>query len=140
MYRIGEAARAVGVSTSALRLWERQGLVRPSRSVGRYRLYTDADVVRLRRVRELRKARLNAPGIRLVLHDPVGPGPHADRRLDGRPLRRIRLQRGLSLREAGRLAGVSVSFLSALAYSCTFWEAFDCEVIGCTAPTRYFYW
>ena len=28
MYRIGEAAREVGVSPSALRLWERQGLVR----------------------------------------------------------------------------------------------------------------
>lgn len=114
MYRIGEAAREVGVSTSALRLWERQGLVRPSRSRGRYRLYTDADVARLRRVRDLRKARLNAPGIRHVLRDPVDPGPHADRRLDGRPLRRMRLELGLSLREASARAGVSVSFLSAL--------------------------
>lgn len=114
MYRIGEAARAVGVSTSALRLWERQGLVRPSRSGGRYRLYTDADVARLRRVRELRKARVNAPGIRHVLRDPVGPGPHAERRFDGRPLRRIRIERGLSLREAALRAGISVSFLSAL--------------------------
>jgi DNA-binding transcriptional MerR regulator/quercetin dioxygenase-like cupin family protein len=114
MYRIGEAAREVGVSTSALRLWERQGLVRPSRSRGRYRLYTDADVARLHRVRELRKARLNAPGIRHVLHDAVGPGPHAERRLDGRPLRRVRLERGLSLRQASARARVSVSFLSAL--------------------------
>jgi DNA-binding transcriptional MerR regulator len=30
-YLIGEAARRVGVSASALRLWERQGLVRPLR-------------------------------------------------------------------------------------------------------------
>jgi DNA-binding transcriptional MerR regulator/quercetin dioxygenase-like cupin family protein len=114
MYRIGEAAREVGVSPSALRLWERQGLVRPSRSRARYRLYTDADVARLRRVRELRMARLNAPGIRQVLRDPVTGGPHAERRLDGRPLRRVRLERGMSLREASVRAGVSVSFLSAL--------------------------
>jgi DNA-binding transcriptional MerR regulator/quercetin dioxygenase-like cupin family protein len=114
MYRIGEAARRVGVSTSALRLWERQGLVRPSRTQGRYRVYSDADMARLRRVRELRAARLNAPGIRHVLRDGGGPGPDAERRFDGRPLRRMRLDRGLSLREAGSRAGVSVSFLSAL--------------------------
>jgi DNA-binding transcriptional MerR regulator/quercetin dioxygenase-like cupin family protein len=116
MYRIGQAARAVGVSPSALRLWERQGLVRPARSRGRYRLYSEDDVARLRRVRDLRKARLNAPGIRHVLHDggTAGPGPHAERRFDGRPLRRLRLERGLSLREASARAGVSVSFLSAL--------------------------
>jgi DNA-binding transcriptional MerR regulator/quercetin dioxygenase-like cupin family protein len=116
MYRIGQAARAVGVSASALRLWERQGLVHPERSDGRYRLYSDDDVARLRRVRDLRKARLNAPGIRHVLHDGAmaGPGPHAERRFDGRPLRRLRLARGLSLREASARARVSVSFLSAV--------------------------
>ena len=43
-YLIGEAARRVGVSASALRLWERQGLVRPMRSSSRYRLYSDADL------------------------------------------------------------------------------------------------
>lgn len=114
MYRIGEAARAIGVSPSSLRLWERQGLVRPSRSQARYRMYSDADVARLRRVRELRAARLNAPGIRHVLRDGTGAGPHAERRLDGRPLRGVRLARGWSLREASARAGVSVSFLSAL--------------------------
>ena len=35
-----ELQARVGVSASALRLWERQGLVRPRRSNGRYRLYT----------------------------------------------------------------------------------------------------
>ena len=115
MYRIGQAARAVGVSPSALRLWERQGLVRPSRSGSRYRLYSDADLAHLRRVRELRQVdRLNAPGIRRVLRDGVGSAPHAERRFDGRPLRRMRLDRGLSLREAGSRAGLSVSFVSAL--------------------------
>jgi DNA-binding transcriptional MerR regulator len=110
---IGEAARQVGVSASALRLWERQGLVRPARR-GRYRLYTDADVEHLRGVRRLRQVdRLNAPGIRRLLRDTVPRTAH-DQRIDGRPLRRLRHEHGLSLREASQRIGVSVSFLSAL--------------------------
>jgi DNA-binding transcriptional MerR regulator/quercetin dioxygenase-like cupin family protein len=113
-YLIGEAARRVGVSASALRLWERQGLVRPMRSRSRYRIYSEADLDHLRGVRRLRQVdRLNAPGIRRVLRDFVG-GTHQDRRLDGRPLRRLRQELGLSLREAGERSGLSVSFLSAV--------------------------
>lgn len=114
MHRIGEAARRVGVSPSALRLWERQGLVRPMRSSARYRLYSDADVDHLRGVRRLRQVdRLNAPGIRRVLREAVG-APHRDGRVDGSPLRRRRQELGLSLREAGVRSGLSVSFLSAV--------------------------
>jgi len=114
-YLIGEAARRVGVSPSALRAWEREGLVRPARSIGRYRLYSDADVEHLRSVRRLREVdQLNAPGIRRVLRDRVVADPHGGRRVDGRPLRRLRASRGLSLREASTRSGLSVSFLSAL--------------------------
>ena len=115
MYRIGEAARRVGVSPSALRLWERQGLVRPARSNGQYRLYSDADVEQLGRIRRLRQVdRLNAPGIRRVLRQPVVAPHDAERRLDGRPLRRLREERGWSLRTASERTGRSVSFLSSL--------------------------
>jgi DNA-binding transcriptional MerR regulator len=115
MYRIGEAARRVGVSPSALRLWERQGLVRPARSHGRYRLYSDADVERLGRIRRLRQVdRLNAPGIRHVLRDAAGVPPDAERRIDGRPLRRLREKRGWSLRTASERTGLSISFLSSI--------------------------
>jgi DNA-binding transcriptional MerR regulator len=112
-YLIGEAARQVGVSPSALRLWERQGLVRPSRTAGRYRLYSDADLVRLRTVRRMRKVeRLNAPGIRRMLREDVAP--EGERRFDRWPLRRLRTERGFSLRQASERTGISVSFLSAL--------------------------
>ena len=113
-HRIGEAARRVGVSPSALRLWERQGLVRPMRSAGgRYRLYSDADLEHLAGVRRLRQVdRLNAPGIRRVLRDVVSTAH--DRPSDGRPLRGLRHRLGLSLRQASERTGVSVSFLSAL--------------------------
>ena len=113
-YLIGEAARRVGVSASALRLWERQGLVRPVRSVGRYRLYSDADLEHLRGIRRLREVdRLNAPAIRRVLRESV-VAHHAERKVDGRPLRRLRHERGMSLRDASDRTGLSVSFISAL--------------------------
>ncbi len=114
MYRIGEAAQRIGVSPSALRLWEREGLVRPRRSDRRYRIYDDADLDRLRRVRRLREVdRLNAAGIRRLLRDPVG-ARHADTAHDGWLLRQLRMDRRLSLREASDRTGLSVSFLSAL--------------------------
>ncbi len=115
MYRIGEASRRVGVSPSSLRLWEREGLLRPARSDRRYRLYSEADLDHLRRIRRLRQVdRLNAPGIRRVLRETIMAGHDAERRLDGRPLRRLRQQRGLSLRAASERAGLSVSFLSSV--------------------------
>ena len=115
MYRIGEAARRVGVSPSALRLWERQGLVRPARGRGRYRMYSDGDLAQLRSIRRMRQVdRLNAPGIRRVLGDPLRPGADAESRADGRPLRRVREEMGLSLREASERSSLSISFISAV--------------------------
>ena len=115
MYRIGEAARHVGVSPSALRLWERQGLVRPERTRGRYRLYSDQDLELLRTVRQLRSVdQLNAAGIRRVLRGTAADPHPVERRFDGRLLRRLRRERGLRLRDASGRAGVSVSFLSAI--------------------------
>jgi DNA-binding transcriptional MerR regulator/quercetin dioxygenase-like cupin family protein len=112
---IGEAARRVGVSPSALRLWERQGLVRPQRSRGRYRLYSEADLEQLRSVRRLRQVdRLNAPGIRRLLRDSVPSAHVEERRVDGRLLRHLRQGKALSLRDAAKAAHLSVSFISSI--------------------------
>jgi DNA-binding transcriptional MerR regulator len=52
--RIGELAKRTGVSPALLRAWEqRYGLLRPTRSDGGYRLYSSADVARVRRTRAL---------------------------------------------------------------------------------------
>jgi len=52
--RIGEVARRTGLSTSRLRVWEsRYALVTPARTSGRQRLYSEADVERVRFVRDL---------------------------------------------------------------------------------------
>lgn len=110
--RIGAAASAVGVSTSALRAWEREGLVRPGRTRSGYRLYSDADLARLRDVRRMRRERVNAPGIRRILRgDRRRP---ADTHVDGGRLRALRTERGLGLREAAQLGGISLSHLSAV--------------------------
>lgn len=54
MLRIGELSRRLGVSEHVLRAWERRyGVLRPARSAGGFRLYSDADVNRVLRMREL---------------------------------------------------------------------------------------
>jgi len=50
--RIGELSRRVGVSEHVLRAWEsRYGLLRPERSKGGYRLYSEDDQIRVKRMR-----------------------------------------------------------------------------------------
>jgi len=52
--RIGELARRTGVSPELLRAWEqRYGLLQPTRSPGGFRLYSEADEARIRRVTRL---------------------------------------------------------------------------------------
>jgi len=49
--RIGELSRRLGVSDHVLRAWEnRYGLLQPVRSAGGFRLYSEADVLRVRRM------------------------------------------------------------------------------------------
>ena len=53
-WRIGELSRRVGLPADTLRAWERRyGLLSPERSAGGYRLYSEADEARLRRMAEL---------------------------------------------------------------------------------------
>ncbi|WP_305889345.1 MerR family transcriptional regulator [Streptomyces rugosispiralis] len=66
--RIGEVAARLGLRTSALRVWESAGLLRPrrDRSTG-YRVYGPADVRDARMVDLLRQVRYPLPQIRPVL-------------------------------------------------------------------------
>lgn len=52
-YMIGVAAELVGMHPQTLRLYETRGLVRPRRTSGGTRLYSDAELHRLRRITEL---------------------------------------------------------------------------------------
>ena len=48
---ISIAARMVGLHAQTLRYYERVGIIQPSRSHGRQRLYSQADIERLRRIK-----------------------------------------------------------------------------------------
>jgi transcriptional regulator with XRE-family HTH domain len=115
--KIGDVARLVGISPSAIRGWENLGLTRPRRTESKYRLYTNDDVRLLKKARYLRKVRgLNAPGIVQMLKREGAIKPLAAKANGsiGRRLRQLRTKRGLSLAEVAAAAGISVGFLSAL--------------------------
>ena len=67
VYTIGAASRLTGIPIWTLRWVERHGLLRPSRTRGRQRLYTDGDLARLRDVRGLMEQKVNLAGIRVIL-------------------------------------------------------------------------
>jgi len=115
--KIGDVARLVGVSPSAIRSWEKLGLTRPRRTESKYRLYTGADVKLLKRARFLRQVRgLNAPAIVQMLKQAglVRPASNGAANAIGIRLRQLRKKRGLSLAQVAKAAGISVGFLSAL--------------------------
>jgi DNA-binding transcriptional MerR regulator len=74
--RIGELSRRTGVSVELLRAWERRyGLLRPSRSAGGFRLYSDDDERRVRRMQEhLRQGRAAAEAARAAVAESEVPG------------------------------------------------------------------
>ncbi len=67
VFGISVVADLVGTGVQNLRAYERRGLVEPSRTAGGTRLYSEADVTRLRRIAELLAHGLNLAGIAMVL-------------------------------------------------------------------------
>jgi MerR family transcriptional regulator/heat shock protein HspR len=68
MYMISVAAELAGMHPQTLRTYETKGLVRPKRTPGGTRLYSEADVDRLRIVQRLTtELGLNLAGVELVL-------------------------------------------------------------------------
>jgi MerR family transcriptional regulator, heat shock protein HspR len=67
-YMISVAADLVGMHPQTLRMYESKGLVRPARTPGGTRLYSDADVDRLRLIQRLTtELGLNLAGVEHVL-------------------------------------------------------------------------
>lgn len=67
VYGIAVVAEIVGVGEQTLRLYERKGLLTPTRTPGGTRRYSDRDLDTLRRVIELLDEGVNLAGIRRVL-------------------------------------------------------------------------
>lgn len=67
-YVISIAASILGVKTHTLRYYERIGVVRPSRSPGNIRLYSERDIAQLRRVKTLMDDMgVNMAGVEVIL-------------------------------------------------------------------------
>ena len=67
-YMISVAADLVGMHPQTLRQYEEKGLVRPQRTAGNTRLYSEADLERLRLVQRLTtELGLNLAGVEAVL-------------------------------------------------------------------------
>jgi MerR family transcriptional regulator/heat shock protein HspR len=67
-YMISVAAEIVGMHPQTLRIYEQKGLVHPKRTAGNTRLYSDADLERLRTIQRLTtELGLNLAGAELVL-------------------------------------------------------------------------
>src|ERR671934_77587 len=67
-YMISIAAELVGMHPQTLRIYESKGLIRPKRTAGNTRLYSDADLDRLRLIQQLTtELGLNLAGVEHVL-------------------------------------------------------------------------
>jgi DNA-binding transcriptional MerR regulator/quercetin dioxygenase-like cupin family protein len=121
-FRIAEAARVAGVSTSTLRLWEAQGLVEPHRTASGQRLYAEEQLERLREIARLRRDKgYNPSAIAERLPPDVGdttpstagvrpPGDEA--RSIGSQIRRLRHAARRTLDDVAKATGIPISVLS----------------------------
>jgi MerR family transcriptional regulator/heat shock protein HspR len=67
-YMISVAADLVGMHPQTLRIYESKGLIRPKRTAGNTRLYSEADLERLRLIQQLtNELGLNLAGVEHVL-------------------------------------------------------------------------
>lgn len=67
VYVISVAAELAGMHPQTLRIYERRGLITPSRTSGGNRRYSDADIQRLLRIAHLTSVGMNIEGIRQVM-------------------------------------------------------------------------
>lgn len=68
VYVISVAAELAGVHPQTLRIYERKGLLRPKRTSGNSRRYSERDIERLRMIQELTQAEgVNLAGVKRIM-------------------------------------------------------------------------
>ena len=68
LYVISIAAELSGVHPQTLRMYERKGLLRPKRTEGRARRYSDRDIEHVRLIQELTQDKgINLAGVEMVI-------------------------------------------------------------------------
>jgi transcriptional regulator with XRE-family HTH domain len=114
---IQQVAQMIGVSASAIRAWEKDGLVSPGRTDSGYRIYTMDDVERLTEIRDLvRIEKLNTAGVKRIMGGAKARAPGADGEdpMLGPRLKAMRRANGSSLRALAAKTGLSPSYISAV--------------------------
>ncbi|AFJ85983.1 MULTISPECIES: MerR family transcriptional regulator [Burkholderia] len=87
---VSDAAARLGVTPRTLKYYEERGLVTPSRSGGRYRLYDEAALERFARILRLRALGFSLHGITEMLKRPLEQTDDGRRRYSDASLRDIR--------------------------------------------------
>jgi DNA-binding transcriptional MerR regulator len=104
--KIGELSRRTGASIRALRYYEEQGLLTPSRLPSGYRIYDDRSVVTVHRIRVLLSAGLGTSAIAEILPNVVDDSVVLTGRCpelhEGLALERARITRQIEDLEAAR--------------------------------------
>jgi MerR family transcriptional regulator, heat shock protein HspR len=67
VYIISVAAELAGVHPQTLRIYERKGLVRPARTAGNTRRYSERDIDRLREIQDLTGRGVNLAGVKMIM-------------------------------------------------------------------------
>src|ERR671919_874111 len=67
VYIISVAAELAGVHPQTLRIYERKGLLRPARTAGNTRRYSDRDIDRLHEIQELTQRGVNLAGVKMIM-------------------------------------------------------------------------
>ncbi len=67
LYMISVAAELAGVHPQTLRIYENKGLIKPKRSKGNTRMYSQADIERLELVSQLTSEGINLAGVMRIL-------------------------------------------------------------------------
>jgi MerR family transcriptional regulator/heat shock protein HspR len=68
-YTIKSAAALCGMHEQSLRLYERRGLIRPQRTPGNIRCYTESDIEQIRFIKRLiDDLGVNLAGVEVILH------------------------------------------------------------------------
>jgi MerR family transcriptional regulator/heat shock protein HspR len=67
VYIISVAAELVGVHPQTLRIYERKGLLHPSRTAGNTRRYSERDIYRLQSIQRLTQEGVNLAGVKMIV-------------------------------------------------------------------------
>lgn len=102
VYIISVAAELTGVHPQTLRIYERKGLLRPARTAGNTRRYSERDIDRLREIQELTQRGVNLAGVKMIM-DLQNEMGRAHRRMDEMRRELDRVRRRLDEASAGAL-------------------------------------